>query len=141
MKTFIRVSIFFVFALLFAQCEKSGDPELPAGQDFSCAENPVTCDLTKANGHFAIDLFRKLHEEAPEDNLFISPFSISTALSMTANGANEQTLEDMRDALRVSNIGQSAVNDAYRQLLEVLPALDPQTKLKLANSIWPQAPG
>ncbi len=135
--------VFTAFALLTFGCDKSNDPQpaddpQPQGVDFSCDDNPITCDLTDANGLFALDLFKKINEDDPDGNVFISPFSISTALTMTTNGADSQTLEDMRNVLKISNMGMSSVNDSYQQLLEALPALDPETKLKLANSIWPQ---
>ena len=135
---FILFTILAITTIVW-QCKKSDDvtPEQnPA--DFSCANNPVTCDLTTSNGLFAIDLFKQMQEEEPDDNIFISPFSISTALTMTVNGANGETLDDMRNTLKITGLSMESINESYQQLLEVLPALDPQTKLKLANSIWPQ---
>ena len=135
---FILFTILAITTIVW-QCKKSDDvtPEQnPA--DFSCANNPVTCDLTTSNGLFAIDLFKQMQEEEPDDNIFISPFSISTALTMTVNGANDETLDDMRNTLKITGLSMESINESYQQLLEVLPALDPQTKLKLANSIWPQ---
>ncbi len=126
-----------LLSLFFFQCKKSDTP-LPDGTQFSCTQSPNTCELTDANGNFAIDIFKQINSESPDDNLFISPFSISTALTMTVNGANSQTLDDMRNTLRINGLSMPTVNEAYKELLEVLPALDPKTKLKLANSIWPQ---
>ncbi|MEZ4960283.1 MAG: serpin family protein [Saprospiraceae bacterium] len=135
----MKAHFLFVLVLSFSffQCKKSDNPQ-PTGVQFSCDDSPATCELTDANGNFAIDLFKQINVENPDGNVFISPFSISTALTMTANGANAKTLEDMRNTLRISGLGMPTVNDAYKLLLEVLPGLDPKTKLKLANSIWPQ---
>ena len=138
MKPAIFALALFAVSLAFFQCKKSDDPTPETSVQFSCDDSPVTCDLTAANGVFAFDIFKKLHNDAPAENMFISPFSISTALTMTVNGANGQTLGDMRNTLKINNLGMPDVNNSYKQLLEVLPALDPQTKLKLANSIWPQ---
>ena len=135
---FAFLALLAVTAILL-QCKKSDDEkpkQNPA--EFSCEDSPVTCDLTASNGLFAIDLFKKMQEEEPDGNIFISPFSISTALTMTANGANGPTLDAMRNSLRITGLSMASVNDSYQQLLEVLPALDPLTKLKLANSIWPK---
>lgn len=136
MKIKLTVVVLLVVAAAFFQCKKSGDDKPKAS--FSCADSPITCDLTASNGLFAIDLFKQIQEEEPDSNIFISPFSISTALTMTANGAVGMTLEDMRSALRITGLNMPSVNDAYQQLLKVLPSLDPKTKLKLANSIWTQ---
>lgn len=136
MKNAIFILLLGSFALLAYQCEKK---DLPGpGAEFSCEESPATCELTAANGDFAIALFKQLNGEQPDENIFVSPFSISSALTMTLNGANAQTFDDMRNTLKINDLEMPAVNNSYKQLLEVLPALDPQTKLKLANSIWPK---
>ena len=138
----MKNAIFFLllssFALLAYQCEKKDLPGPGPGAEFSCDESPATCELTAANGDFAIALFKQLHSEEVDKNIFISPFSISTALTMTTNGANGQTLDDMRSTLKIQDFEMAQVNESYKQLLDILPDLDPQTKLKLANSIWHQ---
>lgn len=54
-----------------------------------------------ANGHFAIDLYRRLAETELGENLFISPFSISPVLTMAAEGAVDQTRDQMLDVLHI----------------------------------------
>ncbi|GHV21797.1 hypothetical protein FACS1894174_05680 [Bacteroidia bacterium] len=44
---------------------------------------------------FAWDLFKTMHGETKEPNIFISPLSVSMALSMTVNGAKGATREEM----------------------------------------------
>jgi serine protease inhibitor len=129
--------LLFSLLLLAFQCNKDG-AGLVSGAAFSCDDNPAVCELTAANGDFAIKLFKQLHLGEPNVNIFVSPFSISTALTMTLNGANGQTLDDMRNTLEIADLEMPSVNDSYKQLLAALPALDPKTKLKLANSIWPE---
>lgn len=108
--------------------------------DFSCVEEPTVCDLTNLNSNFAIKAFKNINaSEAEQENIFISPFSISTALSMTTNGANGQTLDEMLATLELNSMSLDQINNNYQRLLEVLPALDAQTTLKIANSIWPQS--
>lgn len=58
--------------------------------------NPRVWELSKANGRFALALFKKLSKGKPEDeNIFMSPLSISTAFAMTKLGACNQTLEQI----------------------------------------------
>lgn len=136
MKTVNAIAL-AALCLLFLQCNK--DNPAPRGIDFKCVDNPGVCDLTAANGNFAIDLFRQVNSEEPADkNIFISPFSISTALAMTVNGAAGQTRDDMRHTLRTDGLSLENTNISYKTLLHTLPLLDPATKLKLANSIWPK---
>jgi len=47
--------------------------------------------LCVANTTFALDLLRKLSENKSGQNLFFSPFSISSALSMVLLGSKENT--------------------------------------------------
>ena len=48
-------------------------------------EGPSTNPIVQGNNQFALELFAKLREK--EGNLFLSPYSISTALGMTYAGA------------------------------------------------------
>lgn len=52
------------------------------------------------NREFAFALFDHLRESSPGENLFFSPYSISTALAMTYAGATDQTYEQMGALLR-----------------------------------------
>src|SRR5262245_24552183 len=53
--------------------------------------------LVQGNSEFAFDLYGKLR--AGDSNLFFSPYSISTALAMTAAGARGPTAEEMARTL------------------------------------------
>src|SRR4051794_12230679 len=53
--------------------------------------------LVEGNKQFAVDLFGKLR--AREGNLFLSPYSISSALAMTYAGARGDTAAEMAKAL------------------------------------------
>ncbi len=68
-------------------------------------------------------------------NLFFSPFSISTALSMTAEGAGGQTLEEMRNTLELSS-DSSANRKGFESLLDSLDAKNVGYNLSIANAIW-----
>jgi hypothetical protein len=47
--------------------------------------------LATANNGFAFDLLKQIAKEQPGTNIFISPFSVSTALQMVGNGAAGET--------------------------------------------------
>jgi serpin B len=117
--------------ILITGCVKD-DPVI----DFKCEDNQDVCDLAKSNNDFGYDIFKKLHEEDPESNLFISPFSISTAFGMLLNGARTETREEILEVMKLNGWTETDMNDAFKALLEILPALDNKVKLNLANSIW-----
>jgi len=55
--------------------------------------NFTSTDLASANNQFAIDLYSDYKSE--NDNIFFSPWSISSALAMTYEGARGQTATEM----------------------------------------------
>ncbi|MCC6723105.1 MAG: serpin family protein [Saprospiraceae bacterium] len=136
----IRFQLLLIaLAILCSQCKKENKQPPKELVDFSCTDQPTACELTAANGNFALDVFKQINSEEPSDkNIFISPFSMSTALTMTTNGAANQTLDDMRNTLKINGMQMQSVNESYKTLLAVLPNLDANTQLNIANSIWSQ---
>jgi hypothetical protein len=54
----------------------------------------------QAINNFAGDLYRSLAQENEKDNLFFSPYSISSALTMVVEGARGETAQQMGAVLR-----------------------------------------
>nr|XP_054485034.1 serpin B6-like [Agelaius phoeniceus]XP_054490108.1 serpin B6-like [Agelaius phoeniceus] len=90
--------------------------------------------LCAANSTFAVDLLRKLCEKNSGQNVFFSPFSISSALSMVLLGARGSTEAQIRKVLSLKN-AQDAHN-GYQSLLSEIN--DPNTKyiLRTANRLY-----
>ncbi|NXF73617.1 SPB6 protein, partial [Sclerurus mexicanus] len=90
--------------------------------------------LCAANTTFALDLLRKLCEKNSGQNLFFSPFSISSALSMVLLGSKGNTEAQITKALCL-NKAQDAHN-GYQSLLSEIN--DPNTKyiLRTANRLY-----
>lgn len=123
------------FGVLLTQCTE-GETEGPQGIEFDCLDAPDACKLAGDQRQFGFNIFQELHEAQPDENIFISPLSISTALSMAVNGAANQTQTDMLGAMNVGDWTLSNMNPANQKLLDVLPQLDPEVNLQIANSIW-----
>ena len=99
------------------------------------ASNKVTAlkDLSATNPKmtdFAVRLFKASQEE--DTNTLISPLSVISALTMTANGAKDETLQQMED---VFGIKLNELNPYLHTYIKNLPQNE-QYSLKLANSIW-----
>lgn len=92
--------------------------------------------VLEGNREFAFDLFREINREDGQRNVFISPLSISAALTMVYQGAGGTTREGMAEALNYRGIELEALNETYRQLLAYLAGLDKNIELKIGNSIW-----
>ncbi|KAK7477131.1 hypothetical protein BaRGS_00031617 [Batillaria attramentaria] len=59
--------------------------------------------IATSNTQFGFDLFRFCGREQPNQNLFMSPFSISTALALTHLGARGDTAKEMKKVLHWSS--------------------------------------
>ena len=141
MKPFLLLFLSLIAITLMHCNQEDPEPEPnPPAEVFSCLDQTDACNLAQANNTFGFDIFRQLHEADPADNIFISPLSISAALSMTANGAEEATLTQMRDVLAQAEMTEQEVNDAFKFYLPTLVDIDPAVTMLPANSIWYDEP-
>ena len=83
-------------------------------------------DNSGAITDFSVELFRKAAENG--ENTLIAPFSVLSALSMTANGADGDTLKQMED---VFGLSLDELNDYFRTYIS-----DEQDAVNIANSLW-----
>jgi serine protease inhibitor len=67
-----------------------------------------------ANSAFAADLYLQLAAEHPGENLFFSPFSVSSALLIAAEGATGETADQMDAALHLPRELRNSEADAAR---------------------------
>ncbi|NXJ02701.1 SPB6 protein, partial [Psophia crepitans] len=91
-------------------------------------------NLRAANTTFALDLLRKLYENKSTKNLFFSPFSISSALSMVLLGSKGNTEAQIAKVLSLNKAED--VHNGYQSLLSEIN--DPTTKyiLRTANRLY-----
>jgi len=91
--------------------------------------------LAAANNTFAFDLLKQIAREQPTQNIFISPFSVSTVLQMIDNGAVGVTKQEMDQVLHIDGLTADTLNSAAKSLNESLKSPTNVT-LELANAIW-----
>lgn len=124
-------------ALLIAGCSRKSTtevliPEPPAMAVASTAFNSVIL----ANTRFGFKLFQELYRQKPTENIFISPASITAALSMTYNGAKGETQSAIANTLEIANIPLEQVNQGHSNLQKSLAIADPKVQINIANSLW-----
>lgn len=96
------------------------------------AAKPADNAFVLNTADFALELFKK--SVSDDKNSMISPLSVLLALSMTANGADGNTLSQMQKVLGVTfNIDE--LNKYLRGYAGSLTSTD-KAKLSIANSIW-----
>ncbi|NBG88565.1 serpin family protein [Isachenkonia alkalipeptolytica] len=127
----------FMGIILLLTAALIGCGTLPGGEaahDYD--QSKVSGGFVEGNNDFAWDIMKALNEEAPQENVFISPISISTALAMTYQGARGETREEMAEVLGYAGIGDEVLQESYEEFLKYLVAMDPDIDLSIANSIW-----
>lgn len=98
--------------------------------------NEKSKQLIKANNDFGLDIFREIRNESEEENIMISPLSISVALAMAYNGANGDTKAEMEETLRVAGLTAEDINASYSTLIKALQSVDDDVIFEIANAIY-----
>ncbi len=135
MKTNLSILIFIVSIFTFFSCGENADCDcdLPLDLRSISAEEEM---IIASSNDFAFDIFSRINVDQPDQNLFISPLSISTALSMTANGAVGETKNGIKETLHQQDLTDKEINEAYKTLVDFITDLDPKVTMNLANSNW-----
>ena len=95
--------------------------DVPAGEG---AVLDVSNDTAMAN--FAVTLFQNTADD--DENTLLSPLSVMSALAMTANGADGETLAQMEAVMGMDVSELTSTLHNYKN--------SQSSQLKLANSIW-----
>jgi len=122
--------------VMAASCERQQDDPLPG--------DPVPVELTlkqkevvDSANKFAFDIFKPvLGEVKGSENIMISPFSITSALSMVLNGAAGETFDAVRHTLRYDGKTIEEINETYLRLMKEMIPVDPRVTMEIANSVW-----
>lgn len=89
----------------------------------------------KVSEKFATNFF-KLAAKATVTNVVISPYSVSTALAMTYNGAVGKTKNEMQQVLGYEGLSDESVNKQSASLSKSLMQVDPLSELAVANALF-----
>ncbi|MBU2660934.1 serpin family protein [Bacillus cabrialesii] len=93
-------------------------------------------DFIEAERKFGTELFQNMSDkDGLTDNLLISPYSLQQVLLMTANGADRDTLKEIKAALYLSDIHDRAINESSSALMKRFESLS-EGDLRTTNAIW-----
>ena len=129
---FLVVALFFAVALLFSGCIEAVAPVAEA--DDSQATEAGVAELVSGNNQFAFDLYHKLNEST-SGNIFFSPWSISSALGMTYEGARSTTAEEMKNTLHFPE-NDLTRRSSFASLYNTLNKGEKPYALHTANALW-----
>lgn len=121
---------FYLLALclMICSCSHSSTPSIEVSPE---------SDLTvgEQNNQFAFDFFKQIKDQS--GNFFFSPYSISTAFSMTAAGAKGSTASEMWSVLHYRP-DEFAAMKQLRETLTINRQLERDPELHVANALWVQ---
>jgi serpin B len=106
----------------------------------TCSANePNTQSVVEGNNKFALELYGKLKDK--EGNMFLSPYSISTALAMTYAGAKNETEKQMAKTLQFPT--ENGIEQLHKTFGEIIKQLNTAGEkggyeLAVANALWGQ---
>ena len=121
---------------------------LTAGSLYSCQQDIIpdeqkkleldekSAQLIEADNTFGFEIFQKIRNNSQEENIMISPLSISVAFAMAYNGADSDTKTEMEKALKLKGLTTEEINNAYKILINGLQDLDKDVVFEIANSIF-----
>ena len=122
----------------------SAEQNLAVPEPHTITDAQAVQELVLGNNEFALDLFEEVSGMQESDNIFLSPFSISTALGLTYTGARGQTASEMAAVLHFT-LPVEAINRAFHSLSEALSSGDtgrPESgdpfTLSISNGLWVQ---
>ena len=123
--------IFGVFLLFSSGCERDADIQYEIS-----LTDPIDSDVITGNTQFSINLFNEVWKADQDKNIFISPFSVSVALTMVLNGAADDTEQSIIETLQLQGISNETINSSNAQLHQILQNTDQKVTLTIANSLW-----
>lgn len=105
-------------------------------QTNSANDGQKILSVVEGNNFFSFDIFSK--SEKKNENLLISPYSISSALAIMYAGARTKTEKQMSDVLYFSQ-DQKSMHSEFKILIDSLAKVNKNgLDLKTANSLWIQ---
>ncbi|MBW2988600.1 serpin family protein [Candidatus Woesearchaeota archaeon] len=127
------MGLFLILGLFLNGC---GTPPAPQPQlGGSESTNASVEGIVDANNRFALELYSQY--KSHEGNIFFSPYSVFTALSMTYEGARGKTAEEMQTVLHIprdANSRRAAIASLYNTINKDAKSY----KLLTANALWAQ---
>jgi serpin B len=127
-------TIFTVLALCaFCSCQ-TDDSNTDENKTINLDEK--SAQLIEADNTFGLELFQKIRKESKEENIMISPLSISVAFAMAYNGADKDTKTEMEKAMKLNGLTTEQINNSYKMLIKALQSLDEKVVFELANAIF-----
>lgn len=135
---FSLLSVCALAALFLASCSSSDDIPNAGNEEpakYSIRLSAPQKKVLKQSNDFAFDALKAVNNE--NENVFTSPYSLGQALAMLANGAEDETFDEIANVLKIGN-GTSLddINSYYTTMNKALTDIQCSSKIAYANSLW-----
>ena len=135
MKRALALALALTLALALPGCgTAAADYTVLTAEPVSAAYDGSTEPAQTALAGFGLDLLRGTRDQTGEPAL-VSPLSAALALSMAANGADGDTLEQF-EAVLSGGAGLDVLNALCQDLTADYQSLGGSTECSIANSLW-----
>ena len=124
---------FVIIALVLAGCTGTDLPAPPSTPGTPAPATGSMQDVAAANNRFAFDLYGQLAGDT--GNIFFSPFSLSSALAITYEGARGQTADEIRAVFHFPD-NQARMRDGFSGMISAVNRGDAAYSLRTANALW-----
>lgn len=137
MKKYLLHSILCLLAFsCMTACGKNNPEEINDGPDKPFEPIALTkaeAEISSASNNFGFEVYHRLYDD---DQMMVSPLSLSLALALAASGSAGQTAKEMCSTLGFSDFTTEEVSAYYQKMVTALLEADPKTTFEVANSIW-----
>lgn len=132
MKTLILLVAVLAFGMICSCQQVDSGNDVPKNIEM----DEKSSQLISADNEFGLELFQQIRDESTEENIMISPLSISVAFAMAYNGADGNTKTEMEKAMKLNGLTPEQINNSYKMLINALQSLDEDVVFELANAIY-----
>ena len=101
----------------------------------SCLFAQDSGSVVDANNQFAFELYSQY--KSKDGNIFFSPYSISSALAMTYEGARGETADEIQTVFHFPK-DNSVLRESFLKIYDQINKKDKKYQLHTANALWAQ---
>jgi len=136
MKKQFLVFVLSLLILFISACNSHKSPAVSDNESMIKTLDYIPYPPGTGNNYFCLDLYQEL-KKGETGNIFFSPFSIFSALSMTAEGSKNITWNEMSAVFHLQQDNNTRWN-AFLNLIRTINNPDKDYKLYTSNNLWLQ---
>lgn len=137
MKTKYLIPVIVLFSLIISACTQlsPSDNGIPAVDNTYSTQEGIM-QVVNANNQFAFEIYEELEKTEKGKNIFYSPYSISSALAMTNEGAKGQTEEEINSVFHFPE--KETLRPNFAAIYKNINEGSSEYELKTGNALWVQ---